>query len=156
MATHSSVLAWRIPGTGEPGGLPSMGSHRVGHDWLDLTAAAATWPWVSYLSESPPPCLKNGGIPMFPTLLRQKEQNEVKYLAHCNCLAKADCYTTMIKLRRFCVAHHSFIHESSQMPMMCQALCLVLELKRWIVKTEPHSQDPHDRSSAKKGTQGKL
>ena len=33
MATHSSVLAWRIPGTGEPGGLPSMGSHRVGHDW---------------------------------------------------------------------------------------------------------------------------
>ena len=33
MATHSSVLAWRIPGTGEPGGLPSMGSHRVRHDW---------------------------------------------------------------------------------------------------------------------------
>ena len=32
MATHSSVLAWRIPGTGEPGGLPSMGWHRVGHD----------------------------------------------------------------------------------------------------------------------------
>ena len=42
MATHSSVLAWRIPGTGEPGGLPSMGSHRVGHDWSDL-AAAALW-----------------------------------------------------------------------------------------------------------------
>jgi len=32
MATHSSVLAWRIPGTGGPGGVPSMGSHRVGHD----------------------------------------------------------------------------------------------------------------------------
>ena len=32
MATHSSILAWRIPGTGEPGGLPSVGSHRVGHD----------------------------------------------------------------------------------------------------------------------------
>ena len=42
METHSSVLAWRIPGTGEPGGLPSMGSHRVGHDWSDLAAAAAT------------------------------------------------------------------------------------------------------------------
>ena len=42
MATHSSVLAWRIPGTGEPGRLPSMGSHRVGHDWGDLAAAAAT------------------------------------------------------------------------------------------------------------------
>ena len=41
MAPHSSVLAWRIPGTGEPGGLPSMGSHRVGHDWSDLAAAAA-------------------------------------------------------------------------------------------------------------------
>ena len=40
MATHSSVLAWRIPGTGEPGGLPSMGLHRVRHDWSDLAAAA--------------------------------------------------------------------------------------------------------------------
>ena len=40
MATHSSVLAWRIPGTGEPGELTSMGSHRVGHDWSDLAAAA--------------------------------------------------------------------------------------------------------------------
>ena len=41
MATHSSILAWRIPGKGEPGQLPSMGSHRVGHDWSDLAAAAA-------------------------------------------------------------------------------------------------------------------
>ena len=40
MATHSSVLAWRIPRTGEPGGLPSLGSHRVGHDCSDLAAAA--------------------------------------------------------------------------------------------------------------------
>ena len=40
MATHSSVLAWRIPGTGEPGGLPSMGSHRVGHNLRDIAAAA--------------------------------------------------------------------------------------------------------------------
>ena len=39
MATHSSVLAWRIPGAGEPGGLMSVGSHRVGHDWSDLAAA---------------------------------------------------------------------------------------------------------------------
>ena len=42
MVTHSSVLVWRIPGTGEPGGLPSMGSHRVGHDWSDLAAAVTT------------------------------------------------------------------------------------------------------------------
>ena len=41
MATHSSVLVWRIPGTGEPGGLLSMVSHRVRHDWSDLAAAAA-------------------------------------------------------------------------------------------------------------------
>ena len=48
--THSSILAWRIPGMGEPGGLPSTGSHRVGHDWNDLAAAAGdrrwSWFWV--------------------------------------------------------------------------------------------------------------
>ena len=56
MATHSSVLAWRIPRTEEPGRLPSTGSHRVGHDWSDLAAAAVvtllavsgflSWPWA--------------------------------------------------------------------------------------------------------------
>ena len=44
MAPHSSTLAWRIPGSGEPGGLPSMGSHRVGHD-LAAAAAAAAAQW---------------------------------------------------------------------------------------------------------------
>ena len=43
MATHSSVLAWRIPGTAEPDRKPSMGSHRVEHDWSDLAAAAEPW-----------------------------------------------------------------------------------------------------------------
>ena len=43
MATHSSVLAWRIPGMGEPGGVPSMGSHRVGHDWSVLAVATAAY-----------------------------------------------------------------------------------------------------------------
>ena len=42
MATHYRILAWRIPGTEEPSGLPSMGSHRVGHDWSDLAAAAGS------------------------------------------------------------------------------------------------------------------
>ena len=52
MATHSSVLAWRIPGTGEPDGLPSMGSHRVRHDWSNLAAAAAVTPfWKDTCSE---------------------------------------------------------------------------------------------------------
>ena len=47
MATHSCTLAWRIPGTAEPGGLLSMGSHRVGHDWSDLAAAAA-WNYIYF------------------------------------------------------------------------------------------------------------
>ena len=49
MATHSNVLAWRIPETKEPGGLPSMGSHRIGHDWSDLAAAAAA---AAYLTKT--------------------------------------------------------------------------------------------------------
>ena len=52
MATHSSVLALGIPGTGEPSGLPSMGSHRVGHNWSDLAAAAAAG-LVRQVSPSP-------------------------------------------------------------------------------------------------------
>ena len=48
MATHSSVLAWRVPGMGELGGLPSTGSHRVGHDRCDLAAAAAAM-LISYI-----------------------------------------------------------------------------------------------------------
>ena len=42
MATHSSVLAWRIPGTAEPGGQPFVGLHRVGHDWSELAAVSQT------------------------------------------------------------------------------------------------------------------
>ena len=51
MATCSSVLAWRIPGTGEPGGLPSMGSHRVGHDWSDLAVASFNITWTEELPD---------------------------------------------------------------------------------------------------------
>ena len=54
MATHTSVLAWRIPGTGEPGGLPSLGSHRVGHGWSNLAAAAE---WLVMLSPFSCTCL---------------------------------------------------------------------------------------------------
>ena len=61
MAAHSSVLAWRIPGMGEPGGLLSMGSHRVGHDWSDLAAAAA----AVYICQSESP---NSFHPPLPLL----------------------------------------------------------------------------------------
>ena len=49
MATHSSVLAWRVPGTAEPDGLPSMGSHRIGHDRSDLAVANPAL-WISMVS----------------------------------------------------------------------------------------------------------
>ena len=56
MAPHSSTLAWRIPGTGEPGGPLSVGSHRVGHDWSDLAGAAAACPaLISHLLLAPWP-----------------------------------------------------------------------------------------------------
>ena len=48
MATHASILAWRIPGTEESVGLPSMGSHRVGHDWHNLAAEAAPPFWTLF------------------------------------------------------------------------------------------------------------
>ena len=80
MATHSSVLAWRIPGTAEPGELPSMGSHGVGHDWSDLAAAAAevlSWViWVPtllsevFLSSSSSPSFSSSYSPL---LLPKKE-----------------------------------------------------------------------------------
>ena len=60
MAPHSSVLAWRIPGTGELDRLPSMGLHRVGHDWSDLAAAAANWVRNNQISNYP-----NAGINAF-------------------------------------------------------------------------------------------
>ena len=67
MATHSSVLSWRIPGMGEPGGLLSVGSHRVGHDWSDLAAAAAvekeTATYSDILAWRTPGMGEPGGLP---------------------------------------------------------------------------------------------
>ena len=67
-ATHSRVLAWRIPGMVEPGGLPSMGSHRVRHDWSDLAAAAAApefrggAQWTTTEEVKPETHLAKGGV----------------------------------------------------------------------------------------------
>ena len=52
MAPHSSTLAWRIPGMGEPGGLPSTGSHRVGHDWSDLAATTVKLKYFPFMKTS--------------------------------------------------------------------------------------------------------
>ena len=63
LATHSSILAWRIPWTEEPGRLQFMGSRRVGHDWSDLAAAAMQDTWVQSLGWKDP--LKKGiGYPL--------------------------------------------------------------------------------------------
>ena len=70
MATHSSVLAWRIPGMGERGGLPSMGSHRVGHDWSDLAAAAAEH-CIYYCGQE---SLRRNGVAL---ILNKRVQNSV-------------------------------------------------------------------------------
>ena len=64
MATHSSTLAWRIPGMGEPGGLPSMVSHRVRHDRSDLAAATLTTKdQKEKLRKQSHHCNKNNEIP---------------------------------------------------------------------------------------------
>ena len=73
MATHSSILAWRIPGMAEPGGLPSMRSHRVGHDWSDLAAAAAS-------------CQQGKNLIAF------KSQKSIKWLMFLSCV----CYPTTL------------------------------------------------------------
>ena len=67
MATHTSVLAWRIPGTGETGGLPSMGLHRVGHDWSDL-------PYLMILDRMKPQIVK---ISVLPKLIYKFDLNPI-------------------------------------------------------------------------------
>ena len=68
MATHSSILAWRIPGMEEPSGLLSMGSHRVGHDWSNLAAAAAAAAYITGKSNLFPIC--------YTICLRKKHKNK--------------------------------------------------------------------------------
>ena len=75
MATHSSVLAWRILGTGEPGRLPSMGSNRVGHDWSVLAAVAAAW-CINKFSLFQNTCKEklNSKIPVLKVVVHDKMQ----------------------------------------------------------------------------------
>ena len=108
MATHSSVLAWRFPGTMGPGGLPSMGLHRVGHDWSDLAGAAASRvgkiplvPWCSHSHQD------EGGSLIIPVLSLTK-QSRVSFrvtLRWFGCLHPSN---------RFCSIHHYLTVESIQ------------------------------------------
>ena len=81
MATHSSVLAWRIPGAAEPGGLLSMGSHRVGHDWSDLAAAGSPrgFPGSSVGKESACNAGDSGSIPGLGRFSRGGHGNPLQY-----------------------------------------------------------------------------
>ena len=85
MATHSSVLAWRIPGTGEPAGLPSMGSHRVEHDWSDLAAAAAATPLhlcgsENVMRDSSLPFVGQWWLSFTPILQRRRGWQRMRWL----------------------------------------------------------------------------
>ena len=84
MATHSSVLAWRIPGTGEPGGLPSMGSHRVGHNWSDLAAAVCDYCFNLHFPGDI--CCGLSFVCLFAICIPSLVKFPLKYLAHFYCV----------------------------------------------------------------------
>ena len=95
MVTHSSVLAWSISGTGEPGGLLSMGSHRVGHDWSDLAAAAAVYllekamaPHSSTLAWKIPWTEEPGGLKSMGSIKSQTRLSDFTLTFHFHALEK--------------------------------------------------------------------
>ena len=94
MATHSSVLAWRIPGTGELGGLPSMGSHRVGHYCSDLAAAAAAagFPRGSNGKES----CNAGDLGLIPGLERSPGEGKGNPLQYSGLENSMDCIAHVV------------------------------------------------------------
>ena len=121
MSTHSSVLAWRIPGMGEPGGLPSMGSHRVRHDWSDLAAAAA----AEAATGIPSPPLSLWCIDIYNCYVFLLEWSldhyVVSFLISCNLYFKVnfvryeDCYSSFILLP-ICM---EYIFPSSHFQFIC-------------------------------------
>ena len=78
MATHSNVLAWRIPGMAEPGGLLSMGAHSVGQDWSDLAAAAAKSSLTLF--------------PLFPHLFPMKRWDQMPWSSFSECWALSQLF----------------------------------------------------------------
>ena len=88
MATHSSVLAWRIPGTAEPGGLPSMGLHRVGHNWSDLTAYTTGGFWVTIW------VLREANITSYSTNLNNHRHTACTYISSVQSLSRVWLFAT--------------------------------------------------------------
>ena len=86
MATHSSVLAWRIPGMGEPGGLLPMGSYRVRHDWSNLAAAAYIWASQEVPVVTNPPA-NAGDVRMQVRFMGQQDPLEKGMATHSSILA---------------------------------------------------------------------
>ena len=95
MATHSSVLAWRIPGMGEPGGLPSMGLHRVGHDWSDLAAAAVIRNTDTSLNSCALHMCLRIRIFHFISEMLSIQDNISRQPAYCGCLWKSSSMLNM-------------------------------------------------------------
>ena len=126
MATHSSVLAWRIPGTGEPGGRPSMGLHRVGHDWSDLAAAAAAYPRTpfGYLGHISVSCLQK---PL--------------YLSNWMIMTSTWFFDLTLQsslLTQRCISHVAFQSLSSALAMLLHfLLCVVLKVNNAIFDRIP-------------------
>ena len=125
VAPHSSVLAWRVPGTAEPGGLPSMGSHRVGHDWSNLAAAAAVD--NSEGKESACNAGDPGSIPRLGRSPGERDGNPLLYSSLENSMDRRAWQVTVHGSQR--VGHNwaTFTY----LPRCCISK-LPLQLKRWI------------------------
>ena len=98
MATHSSILAWRIPGTEEPDGLPSMGSHRVGRDWSNLSAAARIengFPCSSVGKKSACSAEDPGSIPRSGRFPGEGNGNPLQYSCLENPMNRGACQATV-------------------------------------------------------------
>ena len=126
MATHSSVLAWRIPGTGEPSGLPSLGLHRVGHDSSDFAAA------VQWLRLCLPVHGATGSIPGWGTKISHARGSRAKKVTHKN-------YNHFMPYNSLCWAGLSLLRGVlTELPLLFVASLLRVRGSTWA-----NSQDWH-------------
>ena len=144
MATHSSVLAWRIPGMGEPGGLPSMGSHRVGHNWSNLAAAAFTYhglPW--WLSDKEFACTWDvGSIPGWGRSPGEGHGNSLQYSCLENSMDRGAWRTLLHRVTESDTTEAAK-HTCTHSPTIFSNLCKVSSpAPSPLTQHLPHSQTP--------------